>query len=184
MSISNAMLLHLASGVPYGFRDRQRFELVPQITCCKKMCKQSSQQSDQSCFCTNTRATHTRQNKPYRLGAVRAGVVGARSRCCPAATVPVTVVFPCGVCCCIARNMQNIINNRKTELCHRPQTKAHSNEYENNTHKAEQALLFQNFRIFLLDLCVGTVPKNMGTAPRFWRALPLFGDNTFPKYVY
>ena len=105
------------------------------------MCKQSSQQSDQSCFCTNTRTTHTRQNKPYRLGAVRAGVVGARGRCCPAATVPVAVVLPCGVCCCIAENKQNTIINRKTELCHhRPQTKAHSNEYENNTHKAEQAL--------------------------------------------
>ena len=43
---------------------------------------------------------------------------------------------------CIAENKQNTIINRKTELCHhRPQTKAHSNEYENNTHnKAEQAL--------------------------------------------
>ena len=71
-----------------------------------KMCKQSSQQSDQSCFCTNTRTTHTRQDKPYRLGAVRAGVVGARGRCCPAATVPVAVVFPCGVCCSIAENIQ------------------------------------------------------------------------------
>ena len=137
---SNAMLLRFASGVPYGFRDRQRFELVPKSTC-KKMCKQSSQQSDQSCFCTNTRTTDTRQNKPYRLGAVRAGVVGARGRCCPAATVPVAVVFPCGVCCCIAENKQNTIMNRKAELCHhRPQTKARRDEYENNTHKAEQAL--------------------------------------------
>ena len=120
MSISNAMLLRFASGVPYGFRDRQP--------------------SDQSCFCTNMRTTHTRQNKPYRLGAVRAGVVGARGCCCPAATVPVAVVLPCGVCCCIAENKQNTIVNRKTELGHhRPQTKAHSNEYENNTHKAEQA---------------------------------------------
>ena len=101
---------------------------------------QSSQQSDQSCFCTNTR-THKRQNKPYRLGAVRAGVVGARGRCCPAATVPVAVVFRCGACCCIAENIQNKIINQKRELCHHgPQTKAHSNEYENNTHKAEQAL--------------------------------------------
>ena len=107
MSISNAMLLRSASGVPYGFRDRQRFELVPKMTCCNKMCKQRSQQSDQSCFCTNTRATHTRQNKPYRLGAVWAGVIGARGRCCPAATVPAAVVFPCGVCCCIAENIQN-----------------------------------------------------------------------------
>ena len=45
-------------------------------------------------------------------------------------------------------------------------------------------VLFQNFRFFSFDLCVGTAPRNMGTAPRFWRALPLFGDNTFPKYVY
>ena len=90
---------------------------------------------------TSTRTIHTRQNKPYRLGGVRAGVVGARGRCCPAATVPVAVVLPCGVCCCIAENKQNTIINRKTDLCHhRPQTKAHSNKYENNTHKAEQAL--------------------------------------------
>ena len=151
MSISNAMLLRFASGLPHGFWDRQRFELVPNIilrVCCKKMCKQSSQQSDQSCFFTNTRTTHTRQNKPYRLGAVRAGVVGARGRCWPAATVPVAVVFPCGVCCCIA------------ELSY-----------------------FSKFQIFLLDLCVGTAPQNMGTAPGFWRALPLCGDKTFPKYV-
>ena len=63
MSISNAMLLRFASGLPHGFWDRQRFELVPNIilrVCCKKMCKQSSQQSDQSCFCTNTRTTHRR----------------------------------------------------------------------------------------------------------------------------
>ena len=90
---------------------------------------------------TSTITIHTRQNKPYRLGAVRAGVVGARGRCCPAATVPVAVVLPCGVCCCIAENKQNTIINRKTEFCHhRPQTKAHSHEYENNTHKEEQAL--------------------------------------------
>ena len=140
MSISNAMLLRFASGVPYGFRDRQRFELIPKTTS-KKMCKQRSQKSDQSCFFTNTTPTHTRQNKPYRLGAVWAGVVGARGRCCPAATVPVAVVFPCCVCCCIAENIQNKTINRKTELCpHRPRSKAHSNEYENNTHKAEQSL--------------------------------------------
>ena len=67
----------------------------------------------------------------------------ARSRCCPAATVPAAVVFACGVRYCIAEiaeKKQNKIINRKTELCHhRPQTKAHSNEYE-NTHEAEQAL--------------------------------------------
>ena len=59
MSSSNAMLLCFTSGVPYGFRDRQRFELVPKMTCCKKMCKQSSQQSDQSCF-ARIREQHTR----------------------------------------------------------------------------------------------------------------------------
>ena len=32
MSISNPMLLRFASGVPYGFRERQRFELVPKMT--------------------------------------------------------------------------------------------------------------------------------------------------------
>ena len=31
MITGNAMLLCFASGVPYGFRDRQRFELVPKI---------------------------------------------------------------------------------------------------------------------------------------------------------
>ena len=44
---------------------------------------------------TSTRTTQTRQNIPYRLGAAPAGVVGARSRCCPAATVPAAVVFAC-----------------------------------------------------------------------------------------
>ena len=99
---------------------------------------QSSQQSsDRSCFCTNTRTTHTRQNEPYRLGVVPAGVVGARGRCCTAATVPVAVVFACAVCCCIAEEIQNKIIDRKTELCHHhPPSKAHSNEYENNTHKS------------------------------------------------
>ena len=140
-TISNAMLLLFASGVPYGFRDRQRFDLVPKMTT-TKMCKQSSQRSDQSCFCTNTRTTHTRQNKPLPTAWRGAGRSSkGTGRCCPATTVPVADVFPCGVCCCIAENMQNKIINRKTELCHhRPQTKAHSNEYE-NTHKAEQALL-------------------------------------------
>ena len=51
---------------------------------------------------SSTRTTHTRQNKPYRLGASPAGVVGARGRCFPAATVPAAVVFACGVCCCIS----------------------------------------------------------------------------------
>ena len=104
------------------------------------MCKQSSQQSDQSCSCTNTRTTQKRQNKPYRLGAAPAGVVGARGCCFPAATVPAAVVFACSVCCCTAEKNKNKIINRKTELCHhRPRSKAQSNEYE-NTHKAEQSL--------------------------------------------
>ena len=119
MSINNAMLLLcFASGLPYGFRDRHRLELVPKIT--TKMCKLNSQQSsDRSCFYTNTR-THTRQNKPYRLGAVPAGVVGARGRCCPAATVPVAVAFACGVCCCIADKIQNKKSSTEKEsfACH------------------------------------------------------------------
>ena len=51
---------------------------------------------------TSTRTIHSRQNKPYRLETPPAGVVGARSRCCPEATVPAAVVFACGVPCCIA----------------------------------------------------------------------------------
>ena len=104
---------------------------------------QSSQQSsDRSCFCTNTRTTHTRQNEPYRLGVVPAGVVGARGRCCTAATVPAAVVFACGVCCCIAEEIQHKIIDRKTELCHhRPRSKAHSNEYENNTQEFQDGFL-------------------------------------------
>ena len=104
MSISNAIScvsrvkFRMASGIVSDLSWYQKLH----TRYCKKMCKQSSQESDQNCFCTNTRPTHTRQNKPYRLGAVRAGVVGARGRCCPAATVPVAVVLPCGVCCCIA----------------------------------------------------------------------------------
>ena len=48
---------------------------------------------------TSTRTIHTRQNNPYRLGAAPAGIVGARSRCCPAATVPAAVVFACQEAC-------------------------------------------------------------------------------------
>ena len=51
---------------------------------------------------TSTRTIYTRHNKPYRLGAAPAGVVGTRSRCCPAATVPAAVVFACGFRCCFA----------------------------------------------------------------------------------
>ena len=78
---------------------------------------------------TSTRTIHTRHNKPYRLGAVRAGVVGVRSRCCSAATVPVAVVFACGVCCCIAENKQNTIINRKQSsaiIVHKPKRTATS----------------------------------------------------------
>ena len=90
---------------------------------------------------TSTRTIHTRQNNPYRHGAVRAGVVGARGRCCPAATVPAAVVLPCGVCCCIAENKKNKIISRNTELCHhRPQTKAHSNEYGNSYTRGRTSL--------------------------------------------
>ena len=48
---------------------------------------------------TSTRTTQARQDNPYRLGAAPAGVVGARSRCCPAATVPAAVVFACQETC-------------------------------------------------------------------------------------
>ena len=48
---------------------------------------------------TSTRTIHTRQSNPYRLGAAPAGVVGALSRCCPAATVPAAVVFACQETC-------------------------------------------------------------------------------------
>ena len=52
--------------------------------------------------------------------------------------VPVAFVFACGVCCCIAEEIQNKIIDRKTELCHhRPPSKGRSNEYE-NTHKEFQ----------------------------------------------
>ena len=78
---------------------------------------------------TSTRTIHTRQNKPYRLGAVRAGVVGARGRCCPAATVPVAVVLPCGVCCCIAENKQTQSSTEKQSsaiIVHKPKRTATS----------------------------------------------------------
>ena len=52
---------------------------------------------------TSTRTTRTRQNNPYRLGWAPAGVIGARGRCCPAATVPVPVVIARVFCCCIAQ---------------------------------------------------------------------------------
>ena len=165
------MLLRFASGVPYGFRDRQRFELVPKMTT-TKMCKKSSQQSDQSCFCTNTRTTHTRQSKPYRrLGAMRARVVGARGHCCPAATVPVADVFPCGVCCCIAENTKIKSSTEKQSsaiIVHKPKRAATSTRTTHTRQnkpywlgaapagvKAEQALLAWR----------GAVRSSRGTRP-------------------
>ena len=55
---SNAMLLRFASGVPYGFRDRQRFDLVPKITT-TKMCKALSSHQIESVF-ARIREQHTR----------------------------------------------------------------------------------------------------------------------------
>ena len=51
---------------------------------------------------TSTWTVHRRQNKPYRLVATSAGVVGTLSRCCPAATVRAAVVFACGFRCSFA----------------------------------------------------------------------------------
>ena len=94
---------------------------------------------------TSTRTIHTRQNKPYRLGAAPAAVVGARSRCCPAATVPAAVVFACGVCCCIADNKQNFRLKSSTEkqssaiILHKPKRTATSTRTthtrQNNTYR-------------------------------------------------
>ena len=135
MSTSDAMVLCFASGVPYGFRDRQRFAQVPKIKT-TTICKALSSHQIEGVF-ANTKITHTRQNKPYRLGVVPGEVVGARGRCCTAATVPVAVVFACGVCCCVSEEIKNNIIDRKTELCHRrPPNRAHSNEYENNAYKS------------------------------------------------
>ena len=61
---------------------------------------------------TSMRTIYTRHNKPYRLGAAPAGVVGTPSRCCPAATVPAAVVFACGFRCCFAV----IANKKKKQL--------------------------------------------------------------------
>ena len=52
--------------------------------------------------CCPARTIYTRHNKPYRLGAAPAGVVGTPRRCCPAATVPAAVVFACGFRFCFA----------------------------------------------------------------------------------
>ena len=56
--------------------------------------------------------------------------------------MPVAVVFACGVCCCIAEEIQNIIIDQKTKLCHhRPPSKARNNEYENNTQEFKDGFL-------------------------------------------
>ena len=104
---------------------------------------------------TSTSTLHTRQNKPYRLGAASTGVVGTPTRRCPAATVPADVVFGCRFRCCFAEIAEDkkkawyyaaavaeitlqyneIIHRKTQQLCHhRPQTKAHSYEYEHNIH--------------------------------------------------
>ena len=135
---SYAIIVHKAKRTATSTRTHTRVKrcragLVPKIT--TKMCKALSSHQIEAVF-ARIREQHTRQNKPYRLGVVPAGVAGARGRCCPAATVPVAVVFACGVCCCIAEEIQNKTIDRKAELCHhRPQSKAHSNELE-NTHKS------------------------------------------------
>ena len=69
---------------------------------------------------TSTRTIRTRQNRPYRLGAAPAGAIGPRGRCCPAATLPVSVVFACGVCCCFAENKQK----KQTKYNHQPKNRA------------------------------------------------------------
>ena len=74
--------------------------------------KQSAQQ--------RVREQHTKQNNPYRLSLAPAGVIGARGRCCTAATVPVAVVIPCGVCFCIAHHKQKY----KTRKNHQPKNRA------------------------------------------------------------
>ena len=107
---------------------------------------------------TSTRTIRTRQNKPYRLGAAPAGVIGARGRCCPAATVPVSVVLPCGVCCSIAeiaekkqgkscvsrvgcRMASGIVSDLSWyQKLSAVRSKLFLHEYENNTHEVEQAL--------------------------------------------
>ena len=71
MSISNAMPLRFASGVPYGFRDRQRFELVPKITCCKK-CPSEALISQIKAVFARIREQHTR-GRTSLTGLARCG---------------------------------------------------------------------------------------------------------------
>ena len=64
--------------------------------------------------------------------------------CCPAATTPIAVVFVCAVCCCIAGKKQT--NKQTTEKQSSAvvpgmlRLELILHEYENNTHKANQAL--------------------------------------------
>ena len=41
--------------------------------------------------------------------------------------------------------------------------------------EGEIIVLFQNFRFFLLDLCVGTAPQNLETTPQ------IFGDHSLSR---
>ena len=105
---SYAIIVHKAKRTATSTRTHTRVKrcragLVPKIT--TKMCKALSSHQIEAVF-ARIREQHTRQNKPYRLGVVPAGIVGARGRCCPAATVPVAVVFDCGVTCCMAEEIQ------------------------------------------------------------------------------
>ena len=90
---------------------------------------------------TSTRTIHTRQNKHYRLGAVRAGVVEARGRCSPAATVPAAVVFACGVRCCITEKKQNKITTEKLSSAIIVHEAKRTVTNTRTKHKAEQSLL-------------------------------------------
>ena len=92
---------------------------------------------------TSTRTTRTKQNNPYRFGAVPAGVKGARGRCCPAATVSAAVALPCGVCCCIAENKQKQISKKSSTekqssaiIVYKPKRTATSMRTIHNTEQA------------------------------------------------
>ena len=98
---------------------------------------------------TSTRTTHTRQNKPFEAAAVQ-------QRRCPqllsSLAVSAAVRTWCGGETSTRKTSTSISNamllkkkkeiiNRKADHCHhRPRSKAHSNEYENNKHKGQQAL--------------------------------------------
>ena len=67
----------------------------------------------------STITIYTRHNKPYRLGAAPAGVVGTPSRCCPAATVPAAVAFATGLGCCFAEIANKKQNSLLLRCCYR-----------------------------------------------------------------